>query len=58
MKAERLDKLICDWSLRTGHGFRAKDLDSLVDLLADETEAELEELRRELTPVNDTWEDG
>lgn len=57
MKPQLLDELICAWSMRTGHGFRAKDLDSLVDLISDATEAELEELRDELTPVGDNWED-
>lgn len=58
MKANILDQIITDWSVKTGHCFRAKEQHSLVDLLEDVTEAELEDLKAELTPVNDVWEDG
>jgi hypothetical protein len=56
MKATLVEELISAWSMKTGHGFRQRDLDSLVDLISESTEAELEDLRSELTPVNDTWE--
>ncbi len=57
MKPKDVDLLICEWAMRTGHGFRQRDLDSLVDLISDATECELEDLRAELTPINDDWED-
>jgi hypothetical protein len=57
MKPRELDELICEWSMRTGHGFRQHELDSLVDLISEATEAELEDLRAELTPINGDWED-
>jgi hypothetical protein len=34
MKPEEVDKLICGWSMMTGHGFKDDDLNSLVDLIA------------------------
>lgn len=57
MKPREVDALICEWSLKTGHGFRERDLDSLVELISEATEEELDQLRAELRPINDQWED-
>lgn len=53
MKPREVEHLICEWAMRTGHGFRQRDIDSLVDMISEETEAELEDLRA----VNSIWED-
>lgn len=41
MKPEKVDKLICDWSLKTGHAFQEKELNSLVELISSESEKEV-----------------
>lgn len=33
---EKIDKVICDWSMRTQHNFEEDELDSLVDAIAEE----------------------
>lgn len=57
MKAERVERLINGWAKKMGHYFRQRDLDTLVELISDATEAELEDLRSDLQPVNGNWED-
>ncbi len=38
MKPARVDELICGWSMMTGHSFSEVELNSLVDLISQETE--------------------
>lgn len=40
MIKERVDKLICNWSLMNSHSFTESELNSLVDLIGDECENE------------------
>lgn len=36
----RVDELVCNWSLMTGHAFSEQELNSLVDLLGDDFKAQ------------------
>lgn len=47
MPASRVDELICGWSMMTGHAFKEADLNSLVDLIAQESEKSVAALEAE-----------
>jgi len=38
MTKRQVDKIICDWSMATGHSFTEEELNSLVDILAEDKE--------------------
>ena len=57
MKPEYLEEIIAEWAIRTGQGFKERDVAILIDMLSEATEAELDDLRDELSPVNDDWEE-
>ena len=48
MTPERVDELICGWSMMMGKSFTEEELNSLVDLVAKESNAELEAVEADL----------
>ncbi len=55
MKREEVEDIISEWAVRTGNAFQARDLDILVEMIADASQTELADLRNELSPINDDW---
>lgn len=44
---KRIDKLICNWSMASGHAFTEDNLNSLVDMIADYHFAALDQAQAE-----------